>query len=72
MLVNYSVQCPEGDLAFLNITTLELEEPNCNDIARCASKLQLYICLYSSELKKNYKHLKLLCYACKTQTWHLW
>jgi len=34
MLVNYSIQCPEGHLAFFNITTINMEESHCFNAAR--------------------------------------
>ena len=31
MFVQYNIKCGEGEIAFLNITNLDLEEKNCMD-----------------------------------------
>ena len=31
MYVDYNIQCPDGMLAFLNMSDISIEEPNCAD-----------------------------------------
>ena len=51
MFVNYNIKCEDGQIAFLNITNLDLEKKNCMDPnlgeerfvrVGCACMLNLY------------------------------
>ena len=57
LLAEYKVQCSPGQLAFINITVMDIEEANCIDLEGNSRQVLLYLlCLLIIKSQGQWHH----------------